>query len=143
MPTGTVAAVETVMAADDDARRAAHAVSPSAWSRIVATWLAPASPVPTWIGIVVVAAGFGIIAYGWSRVAGLLSVPLQMPYMISAGFTGLGLVCLGIGIVAVQAKRQETAARQRHLDEIRDLVERLDRHVTGSQGFGPERDERR
>lgn len=130
------------MAADDDARRTTLRAGSSAWSRIVDTWLAPTSTVPTWIGIIVVAAGFGIIAYGWSRVAGLLSVPLQMPYMISAGFTGLGLVCLGIGIVAVQAKRQETAARQRHLEEIRDLVERLDRHVAGgsSQGFGADRD---
>ena len=128
------------MAADDDARRATRRAGSSAWSRIVDTWLAPTSAVPTWIGIAVVAAGFGIIAYGWSRVAGLLSVPLQMPYMISAGFTGLGLVCLGIGIVAVQAKRQETAARQRHLEELRDLVERLDRHVSGSQGFGTDRE---
>ena len=128
------------MAADDDARRTTLRAGSSAWSRIVDTWLAPTSAVPTWIGIVVVAAGFGIIAYGWSRVAGLLSVPLQMPYMISAGFTGLGLVCLGIGIVAVQAKRQESAARQRHLDEIRDLVERLDQHVSGTQGFGADRD---
>lgn len=131
------------MTADDDLTTRERRSFVPALARVRDTWLARESTVPTWIGIVVAALGFVVIAYGWSRVAGLLSVPLQMPYMISAGFTGLGLICVGIGIVAVQAKRQETAARERQLEEIRDLVVRLDRHVTGSEGFGGARDESR
>lgn len=124
------------MTADDDLTSGERRSFVSALARARDNWLARDSSVPTWIGIVVAALGFVVIAYGWSRVAGLLSVPLQMPYMISAGFTGLGLICVGVGIVAVQAKRQETAARERQLEEIRDLVVRLDRHVSGSGGFG-------
>ena len=124
------------MTADDDLTAGRSRSVNAVVARWQETWLSRSSTVPTWIGVAVTAAGFALIAYGWSRVAGLLAVPLQMPYMISAGFTGLGLICLGIGIIAVQAKRQETAVRERQLEEIRDVVERLDRHVAGQAGFG-------
>lgn len=123
------------MTAEEPARRAPR--SPAAIvARWQQTWLSRSSKVPTWIGVAVIALGFSLIAYSWGRVAGLAAVPLQVPYVVSAGFTGLGFICVGVGVVAVQAKRQETAVRERQLHEIRDLVQRLDRHVTDVPEFG-------
>jgi len=43
-------------------------------------------------GILVCATGFGLIAFTWSRVAGTLNVALQLPFFVSGGLTGLGLI---------------------------------------------------
>ena len=42
-------------------------------------------------------AGFGVLAFTWSKVAATLSVSLQVPYIASGGFvSGLGLVIVGV-----------------------------------------------
>jgi len=80
------------------------------------------SPVPIYAGVALVMIGFGLIAYAWGRVAGLESVALQLPYVASAAIPGLGLVVIGVTVVAVQAKRQDAAARLRQLAELSVLI---------------------
>lgn len=123
---------------EEDPGRTSRVSARAVAARWQQTWLSPSSPAPTWIGVSLTALGFVLIAYAWGRVAGLAAVPLQVPYIVSAGFTGLGLICVGIGVIAVQAKRQETAVRERQLAEIRDLVDRLDRHVRGDDEPAPD-----
>jgi hypothetical protein len=85
------------------------------------------SVVPTWIGMAIVGLGFAVLAYGWGRVGGLAAVALQLPYAISAGCGGLGLIVTGAAVVGIQAKRREAAAREEVVLELRRVVAELER----------------
>lgn len=88
-------------------------------------WLRRESSVPTWIGLSVVGVGFVLLAYTWGRVAGLTNVAFQLPYVVSSGFTGIGLIVVGLTAVGVQAKRQDLAGRARALEELADTMAAL------------------
>ena len=90
-------------------------------------WLDRSSAVPTWIGMAIVGLGFAVLAYGWGRIGGLAAVALQLPYAISAGCGGLGLIVAGAGVVGVQAKRREAAAREEIVLQLRHVVAELER----------------
>ncbi len=93
--------------------------------------LDPASTIPTYFGVAVALIGFVLMAVGWARVAGLVDVWRQMPYLLSAGLPGLGLVMTGLVIINVSARRQDAAARARQTamlaEALRDLQRSLDR----------------
>lgn len=76
----------------------------------------------TYLGIAVVAAGFAVILVTWGIVAGMTAVPLQLPYLLSGGLTGIGLVMTGLTVVSVNAKRLDAAARQRQLGQVREVL---------------------
>jgi hypothetical protein len=76
----------------------------------------------TWVGVLVAAVGLVLIAVAWGKVAGLTVVGLQMPYLVSAGFTGLGLVVVGLAITNISAKRADAAERSRQLRELREVL---------------------
>lgn len=85
----------------------------------------PSSYVPTYAGIVLTLAGFGLIIYGWAKVAGLTDVWRQMPFIVSTGFPGLGLVMSGLLVINIAAKRQDAAERNRQLDTLTDALHEL------------------
>lgn len=68
-----------------------------------------------WFGLVVVAAGFVAIFYSWGKVAGLVNVAQQIPYVVSGGLAGLGLIIVGVTIVDVAVRRQDSQDRRRTL----------------------------
>jgi hypothetical protein len=86
-----------------------------------------------WVGLVIAAAGFGVIAYTWGEVAALLNVALQLPYVVSGGLTGLGLILLGLLVTNIAVKRREALERSRQLDEIREALVRLRLAVEGTE----------
>ena len=100
-------------------------------SRLLRGITDPASLIPTYVGVVVALVGFALIGYAWAKVAGLVDVWKQMPYLVSAGLPGLGLVMTGLVIVNVSARRQDSAARARQMatltEAMRDLQRSLDR----------------
>ena len=84
------------------------------------------SPVPTYVGIAIAVLGFGLIAYAWGKVAGIAdNVALQMPYLVSGGLTGLGLVMVGVTIVNVAAKRRDAQQRQQQTQLLADALAEL------------------
>ena len=93
--------------------------------------LDPTSPALTWIGLGLAAVGFLVIVYAWGKVAALLDVSLQMPYVVSGGLTGLGLVMVGMTVVNVAARGRDAAERERQVEELlavlRELRETLER----------------
>ena len=76
----------------------------------------------TWIGVTTSAVGLVLIAIAWGRTAGLTNVALQVPYVVSAGFTGLGLVVVGLTLVSITAKQADAAERSRQLRELRETL---------------------
>lgn len=68
------------------------------------------------------AAGFLLIAMGWNGAASVDYVQGQVPFLISGGVAGLGLIGLGLMLAVVQELRHghaETAAR---LDALTELL---------------------
>jgi hypothetical protein len=86
-------------------------------------WLAPQSVAPIYLGITLTIAGFGLLAYTWGRIAGTAIVALQLPYIASGGFGGLGLVVVGILAINLGAKRRDAWQRDRRLEELAAVLE--------------------
>lgn len=84
--------------------------------------LAGAPHALTWVGVAVAAAGFGVLAYTWGRVAALGNVALQVPYVVSGGAGGLGMLVVGLALVGIAARRADSAERSRQLRELRDVL---------------------
>jgi hypothetical protein len=76
----------------------------------------------TWVGVVLSSVGLILIAVAWGRTAGLTNVGLQVPYVVSAAFTGLGLVVVGLAIVSISAKRADSEERTRQMRELREAL---------------------
>jgi hypothetical protein len=95
----------------------------SRWSGV----LDPTSPVPLIAGVVLGAAGFVLIAIAWSNIAGLTDVSKQMPYLVSAGFTGLGLVMAGLLVVNLAVKRRDADEQRRQIEHLTAVLDDLKR----------------
>lgn len=80
------------------------------------------TPALTHIGIALTAGGFALIAFTWGKVAALTSVALQLPYLVSGGLTALGLIMAGVTLVNVQAKRNDAATRDRHMQQLTEVL---------------------
>ena len=91
----------------------------------------PTSPTLTWIGLGLAALGFLVIAYAWGKVAALLDVSLQMPYVVSGGLSGLGLVMVGMTVVNVAARRHDAAERARQAEELQAVLRELRETLEG------------
>jgi hypothetical protein len=99
--------------------------------RFAKLWQVLRAGVGVWVGLFIAAAGFGLIAYTWSEVAALVNVALQVPYLLSGGFVGLGLVMLGLLVVNLAVKRKEAFDRHRQLEEVREALVRLREAIEG------------
>jgi hypothetical protein len=91
------------------------------------------SPAWTWAGIVVAAAGFVLIGIAWGQVAGETQVYLQLPYLVSAGLTGLGLIMVGVTAINVTAKRRDAEDRERQMDQLVAVLEEV-KDALGQRG---------
>ena len=89
------------------------------------TVLRPGSPIPVYIGIALCMLGFGLLAYTWMQVADEVQVYQQIPYLVSGGFTGLGLVLVGVTVVNVAAKRADAADRERQHGQLTAALREL------------------
>lgn len=76
------------------------------------------------LGVVLIIAGFIVLGIGWNGMARVSCPDCQLPYLISGGAVGLGLILLGIGMLVVVEIR---SARDR-------IAERLDRLVGSEPG---------
>jgi hypothetical protein len=74
----------------------------------------------TGVAVALVVAGFVVLGLTWRAVADRLDVPLQLPYLVSGGFTGLAVIGAGLGLVNVQVTRRINARRRDQLDRLLD-----------------------
>lgn len=68
-------------------------------------------------GLLVVGAFLGFIL-SWRGVAQTLLVPEQLPYLVSGGVGGLGLLVAGITILLVQGERRRAAREFQKLGDV-------------------------
>lgn len=76
-----------------------------------------------WLGIAFVAAGFAVVGLGWNGMAQVTCVDCQLPYLLSAGATGIGLVVLGVGLLVIAQIRAERLRLADHLEHLRASIE--------------------
>lgn len=81
-----------------------------------------ASSVLTYVGLGLVVAGFGLIGLAWNASATRDVVAFQVPYLVSGGFTGLGLIMVGATAINVNVKRQEGEIRRRQLERLVEVL---------------------
>jgi hypothetical protein len=84
------------------------------------------------LAIGLAAVGFLLIVLGWNGAASLDRVPGQLPYLISGGVAGIGLVMTGLLLALVQELRKNTTMIVAKLDEVGDKVA-----AAGVSGAGP------
>lgn len=109
---------------DVEAPAAAESNSPRSGRRLP-LWLRPGSPGVTYIGVGVAVLGFLLILLAWGQTAGETQVYLQVPYLVSAGLSGIGLVMVGLTIVNVSAKQRDAADRDRQMDQLVSILDEL------------------
>ena len=88
-------------------------------------------PILIWGGLALAALGMALVAFSWIKVAGLLQVSLQLPYVVSGGLTGVAFVVIGMTLVNVGTRRQDAAERAQQfasldavLGELKDTLNR-------------------
>lgn len=101
------------------------APAPPAARRAGPAALRPISPTPTYIGVAVTALGFALLAVAWGGVAGEDNVALQVPYLVSGGLAGIGLILVGLTVVNVAAKRRDAALRQQQIEVLAAALQEL------------------
>lgn len=77
------------------------------------------------LGVVLVAAGLGLVFFAWARTAGLTVVSLQVPYVISAGVLGVAVVVVGLTVVNIAVKRTESRAKVEQMAELQAVLAEL------------------
>lgn len=69
--------------------------------------------------------GFLVILLGWNGAAGLDYAQGQLPYLLSGGFVGLGLIVVGAGLTIAESNRRDRAQLERHLRELTGAITRM------------------
>lgn len=82
----------------------------------------PPSRLPLIIGLVLVAAGWAAIALGWWRSTQFELETGQLPFILSGGFGGAGLLLLGAAGVLVDVVQRTQWHARRALADIRDAL---------------------
>jgi hypothetical protein len=87
------------------------------------------------LGLLFITAGFVVIAKAWDGAASLVRVDSQMPYLLSGGFLGLGLIVLGTALLFLATVRAERELMTQRFDDMARLLGRnLSRMQFSSNG---------
>ncbi len=87
------------------------------------------------VPVFLLVAGFILIGIGWNGAASLDYTQGQIPYLISGGLTGLGLVFFGCSSLLIRAIKKEQAAQTEVLREQTEILRRVSSVMTfGSNG---------
>jgi hypothetical protein len=84
-----------------------------------------------WLGILITGLGAGLVIFAWGETAAQTAVALQLPYVVSAGFSGVAIVVVGLTIVQMATKNEAARERSRQISELRAQVAALRRIVEG------------
>jgi hypothetical protein len=87
------------------------------------------------LGLVFLVVGFLAIGFGWNGMAKIAYADGQLPYLLSGGATGLGLILLGATMLIAAQFRDE---RLKLADQLREVGVAISKAVAGGAA-GPAR----
>ena len=76
------------------------------------------------LGIAYCIAGFVLIFLGWNGTASKDDEPAQIPYIVSGGIAGLGLVVVGAALIVAHSLRTDRVELRTAIEDLRAAVER-------------------
>jgi hypothetical protein len=74
-----------------------------------------------------IAAGFAVIGLAWNGAASVDFAQGQIPYLLSGGAAGLGLIGVGMVLILFEGARRSRMHLDERLDRIAQLLEESDR----------------
>ncbi|MEX0875603.1 MAG: hypothetical protein WD646_14310 [Actinomycetota bacterium] len=77
-----------------------------------------------YLAFAVIGLGFLAMYLGWNGAANKNCVDCQIPYLISGGMTGLGLIGTGVGVLVVQNARRNRVEIGEQIRALSDALER-------------------
>jgi hypothetical protein len=83
------------------------------------------------LGLGFIAAGLLVIGLAWNGAASVDFVSGQVPYLLSGGALGLGLIVLGAAMIIVQNSRRDRSLIEAQLKELNAAIARLANAVGG------------
>jgi hypothetical protein len=69
-------------------------------------------------------AGFVVIGLGWNGMARVACPDCQLPYLLSGGATGVGLILFGVGLLVIGQIRADQLRSELHLEELVSVMTR-------------------
>lgn len=85
------------------------------------------------LGLFFCVAGFLAIGFGWNGMAKVACADCQLPYLLSGGAAGIGLILVGVGLMVMAQVRDE---RTKLADQLRQVGTVLSRAATAGQAAG-------
>lgn len=83
------------------------------------------------LGLLIVGFGLLVIGLGWNGASGsggeinrVPAVAAQLPWLLSGGFLGLGIVLVGVALLITQAHREDRIRLEARLEDLIAAVER-------------------
>lgn len=72
----------------------------------------------TYLSTALIVAGFLLIALAWNGAANEFLVDKQIPFLVSGGLTGIGMIGAGCTLALVQEIRKSAAEINAHVDKL-------------------------
>jgi hypothetical protein len=88
------------------------------------------------IGLGVIVLGFLLILLAWNGAAGLDYESGQVPYVISGGAGGVGLIVVGAALLVAESNRRDRSVLQQQLEELNASIARLSAATSAVAGNG-------
>lgn len=89
------------------------------------------------LGLIFMTAGFIVIGKAWDGAASINFAQGQIPYLLSGGFMGLGLIVTGATLLGLSTVRAEREITSKQFEEMTRLLGRnLNRLSVSSNGSG-------
>jgi hypothetical protein len=76
------------------------------------------------LGLIFCIAGFVVIGLGWNGMARVSCPDCQLPYLLSGGATGVGLILFGVGLLVIAQIRADQLRSELHMEELVSLLAR-------------------
>src|SRR5262245_35851024 len=92
------------------------------------------------LGIAYCIAGFVLIFLGWNGTASHDREPEQIPYIVSGGIAGLGLVVVGSALIVAHSLRTDRVELRGAIEDLRAAIERGAGGATGAAAVGESAD---
>jgi hypothetical protein len=83
------------------------------------------SRLPLYVGIALLIAGWAVIFIGWYQSGQQDLETGQLPYVISGGFGGFGLIIMGVIAILADVVRQAESKLRRSAEELHRRMEEL------------------
>ena len=85
------------------------------------------------LGMLFAGLGFLLMVMGWNGAAGLDYVQGQVPYVLSGGFIGLGLVIFGAVLLVIESNRRDRMLVERRLEDLAAALSRVNVAPTAAE----------